>query len=177
MKRLFVILPFLLFILISCQNKQTIAELEAFRAQANIEEHNIELAKNLIDEFNNGNVDIWRDLCASEFAYFQPSETTKPLSLEQTIEASQMIYEGFPDYSWNIQELIAKGDRVIARTNFTGTNEGGYRNYPITSKKIKLSIISILRFKDGKCIEIMEEEDLYGFMRQFGFELKLKEEI
>ncbi|MBN1617827.1 ester cyclase [Candidatus Dojkabacteria bacterium] len=178
MKKLIIILlmTMILYVLVGCQNKEAMAELEAFKTQAIIEEKNMELAGNLIGEFNKGNVDIWRELCASEFAYYNPSETTEPMSLEQTIERFQMLYVSFPDYSWNIRELIAKGDRVIARTNFTGTHEKEYGRFVATGNKLNLSIISIFRFKDGKCIEVLEEEDSLGLMRQFGMELKPKED-
>jgi predicted ester cyclase len=178
MKKLLIIVPLsiILCFIISCQNTEALTELEAFRAQTKIEAQNIELAKNMIEEFNKGNVDIWRELCTSEFLYYSPSETTMPLSLERTIERFQLLYVSFPDYSWNIRELIAKGDRVIARTNFTGTHEKKYRRFVATGNKIDLSIISIFRFKDRKCIEVLEEENSLGLMRQFGMELKPKVE-
>ena len=177
MKKLFTIIPlvFLLCFTFGCQDKAAMAELEEFKAQAAVEEQNKELAKGMLEEFNKGNVEIWKELCAPEFAYYYPSETTEPMSLEKTIETFQMVYKGFPDSSWNIHDLIAKRDKVIARTTFSGTHEGEYQDIPATGNKIKLSIISILQFKDGKCIEIREEEDILGFMLQLGMELKPKE--
>ena len=177
MKKLIMILPLALILcfMVGCQDKEAMAELEAMKAQAEVEEQNKELVKGLIEEFNKGNVEIWRELCTLEFAYYQPSETTEPMSLEQTIAAFQMVYKGFPDYSWNIHELIAKGDKVIARTTFTGTHEGEYRGIPASGNKIRLSIISIFQFKDGKWIETREEENILDFMQQLGMELKPKE--
>jgi predicted ester cyclase len=130
----------------------------------------------LIEAFNNGNVESWREHCAHEFAYYQPSETTEPMSLAQTISAFKKLYTAFPDYSWKVHELIAKGDKVIARSTFTGTHEGKYGRILATGNKIRLSIISILQFKDGKWLETREEEDTRAFMQQLGFELKPKEE-
>lgn len=178
MKKPLKILPVALFlcVLIGCRDKATQTELEEFRAQAALEEQNKALVERLIEEFNKGNVETWRELCAPEFAYYQPSETTEPMSLEQTIAAFQMLYPAFSDYSWNILELIAKGDKVIARTTFTGTHDGEYRGIPATGNKIRLSIISIFQFEDGKWIETREEEDSMSLMRQFGMELKPKEE-
>jgi steroid delta-isomerase-like uncharacterized protein len=178
MKKFYVILPLALILcfMVGCQDKEAMAELEAMKAQAEVEEQNKELVKGLLEEFNKGNVEIWKELCASEFAYYYPSETTEPMSLEQTIETFQMVYKGFPDFSWNINELIARGDKVIARTTFTGTHEGEYHGIPATGNKIKLSIISIFQFKNGKCIETREEEDVLGYMQQLGMELKPKED-
>jgi len=177
MKKLLMILPLALILcfMLGCQDKEAMAELEEFKAQEALEEQNKELVKGLIEEFNKGNIEAWRKLCALEFAYYQPSETTEPMSLEETIEAFQRVYQGFPDYSWNILELFAKRDKVVARTIFTGTHEGEYGGMPATGNKIKLSIISIFQFKDGKWIETREEENILGLMRQLGMELKPKE--
>jgi steroid delta-isomerase-like uncharacterized protein len=178
MKKTFMILLLVLLIcfMVGCQDKAAMAELEAFRAQAEVEEQNKELVKGLVEEFNKGNVGNWRELFAPEFRYYQPSMTAEPMSIEQTIAAFQRIYKGFPDYSWNIHELIAKGDKVIAWSVFTGTHEGDYGSIPATGNTIRLSIISIFQFKDGKWIETREEENILGFMRQLGMELKPKEE-
>jgi len=177
MKKLFMILPFalILCLMVGCQDKEAMTELETFKAQAVVEEQNKELVKGLIEEFNKGNVENWRELFAPEFGYYQPSMTAEPMSIEQTIEAFQRVYKGFPDYSWNIHELIAKGDKVIAWTVFTGTHEGEYGGIPATGHNIRLSIISIFQFKDGKWIETREEENILGFMQQLGMELKPKE--
>jgi len=162
--------------LVGCQDKAAIQELEDFRAQAAVEEQNKELVKGLIEEFNKGNVENWRELFAPEFGYYQPSMTSEPMTIDQTIAAFQRIYKGFPDYNWNIHELIAKGDKVIAWTVFTGTHEGDYGSVPATGNNIRLSIISIFQFKDGKWIETREEENVLDLMQQLGFELRPKEE-
>ena len=178
MKKLFMILPLALILCfgVGCQDKEAMAELDAFKAQAAVEEQNKELVKRLIEQFNSGNVEAWREMCVPEFAYYQPSEITEPMALEQTIAAFQMLYTSFPDYSWNIHELIAKGDKVVAWTNFTGTHEAAYGSIPATGNKIKLSIISIFTIKDGKWIETREEENVLSLMQQLGRELKPKEE-
>ncbi len=179
MKKLCMILPLALILcfMVGCQDKEAMAELEEFKAQAAVEEQNKELVEGLLEELNKGNVEIWKELCAPEFAYYYPSGATEPLSLEQTYEHFQMSFKGFPDSNWNIHELIAKGDKVIARFTVTGTHEGEYQGIPATGTKIKISVIVIFQFKDGKCIETREEEDVLGFMQQLGFELKTKEEV
>jgi len=178
MKKLFMILPLVLVLCFTfgCQDKVAMAELEEFRAQAEVEEQNKEIVNSLFEELNNGNVEIWKELCAHEFAYYYPSATTEPMSLEQNYEHFQMAFKGFPDFNVKTHELIAKGDKVIARLTVTGTHEGEYHGMPATGIKIKLSVILILQFKDGKCIEVRDEGDYLGFMQQLGMELKPKEE-
>ncbi len=177
MKNLLMVIPlvFLLCFTFACQDKEAMVEFLEFKAQAAVEEQNIELVKGLLEELNKGNAEIWKELCAPEFAYYSPSDSPEPMSMEKTIECFQMAFEGFPDINWKIHDLIAKGDKVIARLIQTGSHEGEYRGIPATGNKIKIGIISIFQIKDGKCIEIREEYDGLGFMQQLGFEFKPKE--
>jgi predicted ester cyclase len=177
MKKLFITLPLALILcfMVGCQDKAAMAELEGFRAQAAVEEKNKEIAKGLFEELNKGNLEIWKELCAPEFAYYYPSEIPEPMSLEQTYEHFQMAFKSFPDFNMKTLELIAKGDKVITRQTVTGTHEEEYHGIPATGIKIKFSVILILQFKDGKCIEIRDEGDYLGMMMQLGFELKPKE--
>jgi len=177
MKKLYMILPLALILcfMVGCQDKAAMAELEEFRAQAALEEQNKEIVKDFLEELSKGNVEIWKELCSSEFALYYPSEATEPMSLEQAYESFQILFKGFPDLNWNIRELIAKGDKVIARFTVTGTHEGEYRGILATGNKVNISEIVIFQFKDGKCIETREEADALSFMHQLGMELKPKE--
>jgi steroid delta-isomerase-like uncharacterized protein len=178
MKKLFAILPLALILcfMAGCQDKEAMAELEGFKAQAALEEQNKELVKGLLEELNKGNAEIWKELCAPEFAYYSPSESAEPMSMDGTIECFQMAFKGFPDIGWKTNELIAKGDKVIARITQTGTHEGEYRGIPASGNKIEVGIITIFHIKEGKITETREEYDGLGFMQQLGMELKPKEE-
>jgi predicted ester cyclase len=179
MKKLFMILPLALILcfMVGCQDKAAMAELEEFRAQAEVEAKNIELIKRLGEEINKGNVEIFKELCAPEYAYYSASISPEPLSLDETIEAFQMEFQGFPsDYYVKTQELIAKGDKVIARYTVTGTHEGEYYGIPATGNKIEFGVIDIFHIKEGKIVENREEIDSLGLNLKLGMELKPKEE-
>jgi predicted ester cyclase len=160
---------------VGCQDKEAMAELEEFKAQAKVEEQNIELIKGLFEELKKGNAEIWKELCAPDLAYYSPSNSPEPMSLDETIECSQMAFEGFPDIYLKTHELIAKGDKVLAWFNETGTHEGEYHDIPATGNKIELGIITIFYIKEGKIVEAREEADSLGLMMQLGMELKPKE--
>jgi predicted ester cyclase len=178
MKKLYMILPLTLILcfMVGCQDKEAMAELEEFRTQAALEAKNIELIKRLGEELNKGNVEIFRELCAPEVAYYSASISPEPISLDGIIEAFQMEFQGSPaDYNCKIHELIAKGDKVIARLTCTGTHEGEYYGIPATGNKIEFGVIDIYHIKEGKIVEIREEVDTLGLMRKLGMELKPEE--
>jgi steroid delta-isomerase-like uncharacterized protein len=178
MKKLGRILPLALILcfVVSCQDKEAMAELEAMKAQATVEEQNLALVKRLGEELNKGNVEIFKELCAPEFTYYSASISPEPMSRDKAIEAFQMEFQGFPnDYNFKTHELIAKGDKVIGRFTVTGTHEGEYYGIPATGNKIEFGVIDIYHIKEGKIVETREEVDTLSLMQQLGFELKPKE--
>jgi len=85
-----------------------------------------------------------------------------------------MFWRVFPDLILDIQDIIAKGDKVIVRSINTGTHEGDFQGIPATGRKVKGGEIVILRMQDGKVVEERAESDMLGVMIQIGMELKLE---
>lgn len=63
------------------------------------------------------------------------------------------VLAAFPDYHAEIQEVVAEGDRVVARVEFTGTNDGPYEGRPPTHNKLRFSTADFFRIADGKIAE------------------------
>ena len=59
----------------------------------------------------------------------------------------------FPDYRAEIQEVVADGDRVVARVQWTGTQNGPYEGRPPTHNKLVFSTADFFRFENGKIAE------------------------
>ena len=151
------------------------AELEEFKAQAEVEEQNKGLVKRMYEAWEKGDFEAFKDALAPEYVYYAPSGSTKPMSLEETIEFGKMLHNAFPDLTLSIEELIAAEDIVIYRFIFRGTHEGEYMGIPTTGNKIEISGILISRIENGKVVEEREEVDQLGTMMQLGMELKPKE--
>jgi len=169
-------LCFLLCFSISCQNQEAMAELEKFRAQAEVEEQNKELTREMWEAWGKGEFEAYKEFVAPDFFYYFPSISTKPMSREETIEFGKMLRNAFPDITFSIEELFAVGDRVIVRIIIRGTHEGEFMGVPATGNKVEGSGILIGRIENGKFVEDREEFDMLGLMQQLGMELKPKEE-
>ena len=178
MKQLIMILPMALILCftVGCQDKAAMAELEEFKAQAVVEEQNKEVIRNYLNEMDNGNFDILYEAYAPDAKLYLPSNSSEPMSIEQSIPMAKSFYAGFPDFSHSIEELIAVGDKVILRAIDRGTHQGEFNGIPATGKKIEIGLLAIFHFKDGKIVEAREDTDMLGMMMQLGMELKPKEE-
>jgi steroid delta-isomerase-like uncharacterized protein len=79
-----------------------------------------------------------------------------------------MLLRTYPDIHVTIEDLIAEGDKVVARNTVTGTNTGPFRDLPATGKSVNYNEIFIMRFVDGRIAEIWGVADLYAQMKQLG---------
>src|SRR5690242_4961310 len=53
-----------------------------------------------------------------------------PSGIEGAKIAHQMMLTGFPDYQTVIDDLIAEGDKVVARITMSGTHTGNFMGIP-----------------------------------------------
>jgi len=157
-----------------CQDKAEKAELEKFRAQAKLEEENLALVKQEMEAWEKGDFDAIRKMVAPEYHMYAPSRSTKSYSIEDEIE---WISGGnaFPDMSLNIEELFAKGDKVVLRYVCRGTHTGEFEGVAATGKQVEYGGIIIFRVENGELVEVREDNDFLCIMLQLGMELKPKE--
>ena len=66
----------------------------------------------------------------------------------------RVLLPAFPDLHVAVEDVIAEGDKVVARNTVTGTHQGEYRGLPPTGKSISYNEIFIFRFAGGRIAEI-----------------------
>jgi len=160
--------------MLGCQDKETMAELEEFRVQKEVEEQNKKLIVRLIEEMDKGNFDIFDELSSDDYVcHF--SWIPEPLDREARKQFMKATMVSFPDFNHTIEDVIAQGDKVVIRFTNRGTHEGVFRGIPPTGNKIEYTAIFIGRFVDGKVVETWVEANILGLMMQLGMELKPKE--
>jgi steroid delta-isomerase-like uncharacterized protein len=176
MKKLSMILSLalILCLMVGCQDKEAMAELEAMKAQAEVEEQNKEVVRQFIEALDKGNFDIHEELCADDYVcYF--AGVPEPMNREAQKQFISTYYEAFPDNTHTIEDLIAKGNKVILRQSNRGTHQGDYEGIPPTGNKVEYFGILIFEIADGKMVKAWGTEDMLTFMMQLGMELKPKE--
>src|ERR687890_2716784 len=60
---------------------------------------------------------------------------------------------GFPDVVSTIDDLIAEGDKVVARWRSRATHRGDYMGIAPSGKEVQLTGISVYRIEGGKIAE------------------------
>ncbi len=72
------------------------------------------------------------------------------------------------DLRTTVEDMIAEGDKVVARFVVQGTPQGDFMGIPATGKSFTMTAIDILRFEDGKIAEHWLESDQLGMLQQLG---------
>jgi steroid delta-isomerase-like uncharacterized protein len=152
------------------------AELEAMKAQAAVEEQNKALMLRFFDAWGKGDFETLEGLQAPDYAFYHPSNSPNPVPKEELKPMGEMLRNAFPDLSFSMEELFTVGDTVIFRFIQRGTHKGDYLGIPATGNEIECSGMLISHFKNGKVVEQREDFDMLGLMMQLGMELKPKEE-
>ena len=75
---------------------------------------------------------------------------------------------GFPDVVSTIDDLIAEGDKVVARWRSRATHRGDYMGMPPSGKEVQIMGISVYCIEEGKIAESWMVEDQFGLLRQIG---------
>jgi steroid delta-isomerase-like uncharacterized protein len=176
MKKLCMILPLalILFLMVGCQDKTAMAELEEFRAQAAVEEQNKEIAKEVFAAIDAGNFDKLKELFADDFALKVPG-FDEPWGTDMLFQAIKSHYAAFPDWTHVIENVVAEGEKVAVKLNQNGTHEAEYEGIPATGIEATLPAMFLFTIKNGKVIDLFAVEDYLGLYMQLGMELKPKE--
>lgn len=84
----------------------------------------------------------------------------------------QMIawFSAFPDSHFEIEDMIAQGDRVTVRWTVEGTQEGIFRDILPTGKHITMTGTDEVRIAFGQVVERWGYPDLMSLLEQLGTE-------
>ncbi len=131
-------------------------------------EQNKALVRRLLeDDISRGNRAVAAEIIAPDFV-----DHTNPPGMQHGLEGHNAIVDlfraAFPDQWWQIEDLIAEGDRVVARTTMTGTHRGDFFGLPATGRSVRVSGVHVMRIANGQIAEHWGNNDDLGLMRQLG---------
>ena len=117
---------------------------------------------------NSGDTDAFVDLLADDFVEHEALPGIPP-DREGTRQLFATIRAAFPDMRWDPEDVLAEGDKGVARVRFGGTNSGEFMGMPATGKAVSVQAIDIVRFgDDGLAKEHWGVLDMMGLMAQLG---------
>jgi steroid delta-isomerase-like uncharacterized protein len=124
------------------------------------------LARRAFDAINQRNWAGFYELIAPDIVLHNASMTMQ--GLEAYKQFISMYVTAFPDLHFTIEDLIAKGDRVVARYTAQGTQQGELMGIAPTGKQTTVTVISITRWANDKFVEEWLNFDALGMLQQLG---------
>ena len=132
-------------------------------------EKNKALIRRLHEAFtNNGDMNVADEIIASDCVlYFagQSQPIQGPEAFKQTL---MMMRSAFPDIGWQIEEMVAEGDKVLEKVVAHATHTGTFMGIPATGRKVTLQGVALFRIADNKIVEDWAMPNLMSLLQQLG---------
>lgn len=114
--------------------------------------------------WSKGNVDLIGDIYARDFVGHFPSGTVHGHSgVLARVTAHRLA---FPDWTEEVDDTIAEGDRVVTRFTSRGTNLGEFLGNPPTNNPVEISEVCVYRLVNGKIAEQWVFPDMRSMQEQ-----------
>jgi steroid delta-isomerase-like uncharacterized protein len=129
-------------------------------------EHNKALVRRYYEEmWNRWDFRLAHEL-VSEAVAFRGSLGVSVHGREGFKDYMRTVRRAFPDFNNGVEELIAEGDRVVARLTYTGTHQGEVFGIGATARRVNYAGVAIFRIAEGRIGEGWVLGDVHGLVRQ-----------
>lgn len=78
------------------------------------------------------------------------------------------VLNAFPDAQWQVEELVAEGEKVMVKQKMSGTHTGVFQAIQPTGKKVVNEGFVIYEFGNGKIVRHQIQTDRFSFFQQLG---------
>jgi steroid delta-isomerase-like uncharacterized protein len=124
--------------------------------------------RRLYDHINVGDIDGFGRQVADDFVEHDEAPGFPPTKTG-VVQYFQMLLTAFPDLRMEVEDVIASGDKAVARVRVTGTHQGEFMGMPPTGKSAAVNLIDITRFgDDGLAREHWGVVDQLALLQQLG---------
>lgn len=128
---------------------------------------NKDLAQSTFDDLWTGyDLDVADETHTADFTWRENSNET---SGREAYQAFVTAYKtAFPDLSFEMNDMIAEGDKVVVYWTATGTHRGYLMGHPPTNRTASVEGISIMRVTEGRISQEWTAWDEAGLIEQLG---------
>lgn len=128
-----------------------------------------QVVRRLVERFNARDLEGMLELYAADATLHEPF-LDEPVSGTRALRAfHQELFGAFPDEALEIEELLSKDDRVVARLVATATHSGAFLGMPPTGRRFSVRECTVFRFRDGRVQEVWVYVDSGAIARQLGY--------
>ncbi len=132
-----------------------------------VEENKIIVRRLYQEFFNKGNLAIADELIAPNYVNHSAPPEQEP-GPEGVKQRGAGLRTAFPDLCTTIEDIVAEGDRVVARITSRGTHRGTHLGVHPTGKLVLWTGVDIFVIRAGKLVEAWGFFDELSLLKQLG---------
>jgi steroid delta-isomerase-like uncharacterized protein len=129
-------------------------------------DQNKAVVRGLLDSINRRDLDRGAALLAPDYVWHGPGQQIQGAEGWKALVSAYLA--AFPDLEFAIDDLIAEGDRVVARFTARGTFRGELAGTPPTGRSVAVPCVVISRLQNEKIVEDFEVWDQLTMYRELG---------
>jgi steroid delta-isomerase-like uncharacterized protein len=76
-----------------------------------------------------------------------PGQPSGPRAAKDTLA---LLTTAFPDLKVTIDDILQDGNKIVIRSNITGTPKASFVGFPAKNRTLNIQAVDIHEFKDGK---------------------------
>jgi predicted ester cyclase len=80
----------------------------------------------------------------------------------------EAFWAAFPDVRITAEDFVEQGDKLACRFVCRGTHRGPFLGVAATGRPVEFSGMTILAFRDGRCVERWSQADFLTVLQQIG---------
>jgi steroid delta-isomerase-like uncharacterized protein len=120
------------------------------------------------ERINGGDLHGFGELLSEDFVEHDEVPGLPPTK-EGVLAYFGSLLVSFPDLRMDVEDLIASGNKAVARVKASGTHQGEFMGVPPTGKAVDIQLIDIMSFDDaGLVTGHWGVADLLSLMQQLG---------
>ena len=124
--------------------------------------------RRLYDLLNAGDIDGFGRQLADDFIEHNENPGIPPTKAG-VVQYFQMLLAAFSDFRMDVEDVVASGDKAVARVRVTGTHKREFMGIPATERSAAVNLIDITRFDDdGLAQEHWGVMDQLALLQQLG---------
>jgi steroid delta-isomerase-like uncharacterized protein len=146
--------------------KLALAPEDAAIAAPNLGEQNKAVVRHFLDEVNKKNFSVVEEVLSPSFV--QHSVVAASPGRQGVVDLYHALQKAFPDFRFDVDDILAEGNRVAVRMTGRYTHKGEFLGVPPTGKAVVLLKMDFFAFVNGRCTEHWDSADRLGLLQQLG---------
>jgi predicted ester cyclase len=134
------------------------------------EKHKALYRRFMTEVANRGNLGVADEILSADVVEHETLPPGLARNRDGIKQLFTLIRKAFPDLHITVEDLIAEGDRVVARVTLKGTHRGEFMGIAPTGRPVAYEAIDISRIAGGKLVEHWGIPDYLTLLQQLGVE-------